>query len=432
MGFEIISIVIIVGILFILLAMGLEIAWAVGIAAAVALVLIKQPLTEFGPIGWENLNQFSFIAVPLFLLMGAILGNSGVAEQLFNAVDKWVGRFPGGLACSVIGANGIFAAMCGSSVAAVGAFGRVAYPAMEKRHYDPKLALGSIAVGSLLSQLIPPSVLLIIYGVWNHVSIVSLFAAGLLPGILLLGLLMLTVIIRVKLNPSLAGLSQRYSWKERLIAMKSVAPFVALIAAVLGGILGGVMTPAEAGAVGAFLSIVLTLAYRRLTKAVLMQSLLQTVKVTSMAFFIMVMALTLTHALNIMGITLTVRDFVVGLHLGKFGVLAIFYVMYFFLGMFLDAWSMLFLTFSFVMPIITAVGVNPIWFGVIYVMAGEQSLVTPPYGLNLFVLRSVVPQHTIGTIVRGALPFLIPVYATVLILMLFPEIALWLPSLLGR
>ncbi len=200
----------------------------------------------------------------------------------------------------------------------------------------------------------------------------------------------------------------------------------------IGAIFGGVMTPTEAASLGVFFSIVLILAYRRFTWAILRDSLLQSVKVSSMAFFILVMAAVMTHVLNTTGITVSIKEYMLDLNIGKYGILAILFVMYFFLGMFLDSWAMLFLTFSFVMPVVTAVGINPIWWGVIYVLAGDQSLVTPPYGLSLFVLHSVVPKHSIETIVRGALPFLIPLYIVIALMVIFPEIVMWLPGLLGR
>ncbi len=433
MGFDIITVVVLIGGLFILLTMGLEIGWAIGIIAAVGLVLfVNQPLEQIARSSWASLNSFALIAVPLFVLMGSILANTGVSEYLFSALEKWVGPLPGGLTSTTIAGNAIFGAMCGSSLAATATFGRIAFPAMEKRGYDPGLALGSIAVGAILSPIIPPSILMIIYGSWQRISIVRLFAAGIIPGLMLTVLFIITIAIRVKLNPGLVPSPAKYSWREKLMGLKGVLPFVIVIVVVLGVIFGGVMTPTEAAAMGAFLSIVLSLAYRRLTLGVLKASLFDAVKVTSFALFILAMATVLSHVFNSAGIVVGVKDFVLGLPLGKYGILVLFYVMYLIMGMFFDSWSMLFITFPFVMPIIMGLNINPIWWGVIYVMAGEQSLVTPPFGMGLFVLRNVVPQHSIETIVRGSLPFLIPVYVNILILTAFPEIVLWLPGILFR
>lgn len=431
MGFDIVTIAVLIGGLFILLAIGLEIGWAIGIIAAVGLVLfVNQPIGQIARTSWSSLNSFSLIAVPLFVLMGSILANTGVSEYLFSALEKWVGFLPGGLTVTTIAGNAVFGAMCGSSLAATATFGKVAFPAMEKRHYDPGLALGSIAVGAILSPLIPPSILMIIYGSWHRMSIVRLFAAGIIPGIMLTVLFIITIAVRVKLNPSLAPSPVKYSWREKIVGLKGVLPFVVVIGVVLWVIFGGIMTPSEAAAMGAFLSIVLSLAYRRLTLKVLKVSLFDAVKVTSFALFIMAMATALSHVFNSAGIVVGVKEFVLALPIGTYGTLVLFYVMYLIMGMFFDSWSMLFITFPFVMPIILALNIDPIWWGVIYMMAGEQSLVTPPFGMGLFVLHNVVPQHPIGTIVRGSLPFLIPVYLNILILMVFPEIVLWLPNVL--
>lgn len=432
MGSEIaIGLVLIIG-LFVLLLMGLEIAWSVGIIALIGLIwYVDQPISQIAETAWNSLDSFTLTAMPLFIFMGAILGNTGVNERLFNAVDKWLGHLPGGLAISVIGGNGVFGAMCGSTMAATATFGKIAFPVMEERGYSPRLALGCIAIGEILAPLIPPSIILIIYGAWQGISIVDLLAAGLFPGIMVMIMLMVTIAVMVKINPALVPATTKHSWKERGIAALEVIPFAALIVGVLGSIFGGLMTPTEAAALGAFLSLVLTFGYKQLTVKILVNSLLETVKVTSFSLFIMAMASLISHVFNAAGIIPLVKDFVIALPIGKYGILLLFFVMYFFMGMFFDSWSMLFLTFPFVMPIMTSLGFNLTWWGVVYVLAGGQAAITPPFGLSLFVLHSVVPWHPIGTIVRGALPFFIPIYLSILILILFPQIALWLPSMLG-
>lgn len=414
-----------------LLLMGLEIAWSVGVIAVIGLLwYVDQPLDQMAETAFASLNSFTLTAMPLFVLMGAILGNTGINEKLFAAIDKWVGGLPGGLACSIIGGNAVFGAMCGSTIAATATFGKIAWPVMKARGYSPKLGLGSIASGTVLAPLIPPSILLIIFGAWQGLSIVDLLAAGLIPGLVLALLFIVTIIVWVKLNPRLAPPPVRYSWSEKLRAVKDVLPFAAVIVGVLGAIFGGFMTASEAASLGAFLSIVLTLAYRKLTWEILRSSLLDTVKITSFSLFIMAMASLMSHVFNSAGVITQLKETVIDLGIGRYGILTLFFAMYFLMGMFFDSWSMLFLTFPFVMPIIVAMDINPVWWGVVYVMAGEQSTITPPFGLSLFVLRGVVPEYPIGTIVRGALPFLIPIYANIVLLILFPQLALWLPSLL--
>ena len=432
MGSEIgIAILLVIGLL-VLLSLGLEIAWSIGIVAVVGLTwYIDQPISQVAETAWSSLNSFTLTAMPLFIFMGTILGNTGVNERLFAAIDKWFGHLPGGLAMSVIAGNAIFGAMCGSAMAATATFGKIAFPVMEKKGYSPRLGLGAIASADILSPLIPPSILLIIYGSWQGISIVDLLAAGLIPGLTMMILLMLAIVVQVKLNPGLIPEPVKFSWKQRFAAILEVLPFAALIVGVLGAIFGGFMTPTEASALGAFLSLVLTLAYGRLTFKILKRSLLETVKVTSFSLFIMAMATLISHVFNSAGIIPLIKDFVISLPIGKYGILVLFFIMYFFMGMFFDSWSMLFLTFPFVMPIIHSLDINLIWWGVVYVMAGGQASMTPPFGLSLAILHGVVPWHPMETIARGALPFLIPIYLNILLLMLFPQLALWLPSLLG-
>jgi tripartite ATP-independent transporter DctM subunit len=431
MGSEFIIGLALIGALFILLLMGLEIAWSVGVVALIGLIwYVDQPINQIAYTMWASLNSFTLTAMPLFILMGTILGNTGVNERLFSAIDKWVGQLPGGLACSVVFGNAVFAAMSGSTIAATATFGKVAYPVMEQRKYDPRLALGSIAASSVLAPLIPPSILLIIYGAWQGVSIVDLLAAGVIPGLTLTGLYILTVFCMVKIKPSLAPAPMQYTWADRLKGLKEIWPFAALIGGVLGSIFGGYMTATETAALGAFLSMLLTIYFRTLTFEILKKSLLETVKVTSFSLFIMAMASLISHVFNSAGVIPLIKEYVIGLPIGKNGILVLFFAMYLVMGCFFDSWSMLFLTFPFVMPILMGLGVNPIWWGVVYVMAGEQSTITPPFGLSLFVLHSVVPQHPIGTIVRGSLPFMVAIYVNVALMFLFPGLALWLPSLI--
>lgn len=426
----IIAIILIAG-LMTLIFMGIEIALSVGIISVLGLILyVDQPINQVMYTFWHSLNSFTLTALPLFIFMGSLLGNTGVNQRLFSALDKFVGSFPGGLACTVIAGNATFGAMSGSSMAAVATFGKIAFPVMEEKGYAPHLALGVIASADMLSPLIPPSIMLILYGSWQGISIVDLLAAGLIPGITLMVLFMLTIMVIEKIKPSWFPSRDRYSWKEKITAVWEILPFMVMIIGVLGAIFGGFMTPTEASALGAFFSIVLTAAYRRLTFEIFFNTLLETVKVTSFCLFIMAMASLISHVFNSAGIIPMIKDYVIALPIGKYGILVFFFVMYFFLGMLFDSWSMLFLTFPFVMPIISSLGFDLVWWGVVYVMAGVQASMTPPFGLSLFVLRSVVPWHPMGTIVRGALPFLIPIYLNILLLILFPQLALWFPSLL--
>ncbi|MDP2930930.1 MAG: TRAP transporter large permease subunit [Chloroflexota bacterium] len=422
---------ILVGGVLILLFMGMEIAFAFGIMGSIGLLLfLSQPQSQMAWTTWGTLNVAELTAAPLFIFMGTVLANSGIVRSLFDAANKWIGGLPGGLASSVVVANAIFGAMSGSNVAAVAIFGKAAFPEMERLGYDPRLALGTIAISGTLAVLIPPSLIMIIYGGWEQVSVVRLFAAGIIPGLLLALLLVLTVIVRVVITPSLAPKPVSYSWRERFTALKQLLPWFGLIAITLGVIFGGIMTATEAASLGAFLSVVLAFGYRQMNWGVLKASFLDAAKVTAMVMIIVSMAKVLAFVLQKMGVAETVSDWVINLPFGTYGILVAIYVLYIILGCFFDSISMMVLTLPFVMPVIIHLGFSPIWFGIVYVVLAEMGMVTPPFGLNLFVLHGTVPKYDVMTIAYGSLPFLIPVLVLIGIMTIWPNIVLWVPSIL--
>lgn len=422
---------IVIGSLLVLLALGLEIAPAMGLVAAIGLFFfVNKPVDQFAYSAYEIMNSFTLTAIPLFVLMGAIFESTGVMAILFNAADKIVSGLPGGVAAAVIAANAIFGAMSGSSVAAVATFGKICFPAMRRLGYAPSLTLGSIAVAGTLSVLIPPSIILIVYGGWLNVSVARLFAAGLIPGIILTVLLILTVIFMVILNPRLVPKSSVSTGKEKLRALVDTLPFLVIVGLVLGMLFGGVMTPTEAGAVGAFLSIVFATIYRRMTLKALTSSLWTAVTITAMVAFLMFTARVLGQVFQYVGLADAFSTLMAALPLGRYGVYTLVCILYLILGCFFDSLSMLVLTLPFVAPVMESLGFNLIWFGVVYVVLAEIGMVTPPFGLNLFVLHGVVPEHDIMEIVRGSLPFLIPLLFLILLLTVLPQLALWLPGVL--
>jgi tripartite ATP-independent transporter DctM subunit len=422
--------VLLMGSLLVLLGFGLEIGVAMGITAALGLVLVDKPLVQMAWTAWESLNSFTLLAMPLFIFMGAVFSGSGAVHLLFAALDKWLGWLPGGLASVVIAANGVFGAISGSSVAAAATFSMIAYPEMEKRRYDPKLSLGSIAVGGTLGVLIPPSLILIVYGSWENVSVARLFAAAVIPGVLLMLLLLLTVIVMVKLRPALAPASAPASWKERMLALKDMLPWLVVIVIVMGSIFGGLMTPTEASGLGAVLSLGIAWYYGTLGYRMVRDAVLSAVKVTAMIGFIIFAARLLSFVFQDLGATAKLSGAVLGLELGKYGTMLAIVVLYLILGMFFDSFAMMLLTLSFVMPIILKLGYDPIAWGVIFVLLAEIGLVTPPFGLNLFTIHGVLPRFSVMYIARGALPFLAVMLLMVWILIMFQDLALWLPRLL--
>ncbi|MDP2931829.1 MAG: TRAP transporter large permease subunit [Chloroflexota bacterium] len=422
---------ILIGGLVVFLALGVEIAVSMGILASLGFILFSHdPQVQIPWTAWATLNSFVLLSMPLFIFMGTMFANTGVVRSLFNAADKWIGILPGGLASSVVVANAVFGAMCGSSIAAAATFSAIAFPEMEKKGYDPKLALGVICVGGTLSVLIPPSLILIVYGAWEEQSVAKLFAAAMIPGIILATLLVITVMIMALMNRSLTPQVAHYTWRERFIAIRDILPWAGVIALVLGVIFGGVMTPTESSALGAFLSLVMSAAYRQMSYKALKNSLFTTVKVTAMIGFIIFTARLLSFVFQASGLTQSFAHIMSGLALGKYGVFTVIVILYLVLGCFLDTFSMMLLTFPFVMPLLTSLGFSPIWWGVTFVILAEIGVVTPPFGLNLFAIHGVLPRYSVMTIAGASMPFLIPLLVMIAIMVAFPDLALWLPGVL--
>ncbi|MDP2932134.1 MAG: TRAP transporter large permease subunit [Chloroflexota bacterium] len=356
---------IILGTLLILVALGAEIFVAMAIAGAIGLVFfVGQPLQQFAWSAFAFMNSFTLTAMPLFILMGAIFSETGVVDTLFKGVNKILGAMPGGLAVSVLGANAIFGAVSGSTVAASATFGKICFPQMVKLGYDPKLSLGVLAMGGTLAVLIPPSITMIVYGGWERISVARLFAGGVVPGIVLTILLIITVLILVKVNPALAPAPPKVSWSVRVSAIKEVWPFVLVIVIVLGVIFGGIMTPTESAALGVLLSLILAMGYRKLSFRALKDSMWLAVKVNGMIALVIVSAKVIGIVFQHIGITETFSGYMTHLPFGKYGIWFIVVLLYLFLGCLFDSISMLLLTLPFISPLMADLGFDPTWFGV--------------------------------------------------------------------
>lgn len=419
--------------LTLLMAAGIEIAPAMGIVAGLGMLFfVNQPLDYFARAAFDVMNSFTFTAIPLFVFMGTIYASTGIVRGLFQGAEKMFGDIPGSLASAMIVANAIFGAISGSSVAAAATFGRICFPEMQKAGYDAKMSLGAIAISGTLSVLIPPSLIMIVYGGWMDVSVARLFAGGVIPGIILTVFFVITVTILVLRKPELAPrtATKRYTLREKVSAIWDIFPFVVVIGLVLGTTFGGIMTPTESASLGAFLSIVLALFFRQMTYKALKESMLLAVNVSAMMAFVLFTARMLGQVFQYIGLTEATATFMLGLDLSKHSMLALICILYLILGCFFDSVSMLVLTIPFVAPIIKNLGFDYIWFGVLYVVLAEIGLVTPPFGLNLFVLKSVVPKYEITTIFAGTIPFLIPTCILIALMILFPGLVLWLPNLL--
>lgn len=421
-----------------------------GFAAAVLLVLLRVPVAvAMGLVGaaglwltggavtvgfvlgaapFEAVFPYSLSVVPLFVAMGVFAARAGLSAALFRAVDALVGRFRGGLALATVGACAGFGAICGSSLATAATMARVAYPEMERRGYDPGLAAASIAAGGTLGVLIPPSILLVLYGLLTEQSIGELFAAALLPGVLATGLYMAAVSLTLRLFPHLAPPGEAADPRERRRALREVRPVALLFVVVIGGIYVGLFSPTEAAAVGAAGAVGLALVRGSLDGAVLADALLETARISGMIFLVLMGAAVFNHFVEMTGLPHGLVEWVRATGWSPLPVMIAILLFYVVLGCFMDSLSMILLTIPFVFPVVLELGYDPVWFGIVVVTVAELGLITPPVGMNLFVIQGTVPGLRLSTVVRGLPPFVLADLVRLALLVAFPQIALWLPA----
>ena len=419
--------------LFILMAAGMPIAFSmglVGFAGYCYVVGVDAGFSQLESVPYGVGSDYILSVLPLFLLMGQFAFYSGLSQDLYDTSYKWLGHYPGGLAMATVGGCAAFAAVCGSSVATSATMGTVALPAMRKYKYDDRLALGSIAAGGTVGILIPPSIVFILYGVLTEQSIGKLFLAGFLPGVLAIVLYLLAIIIQVRLNPKLGPAGPRVAFREKLISLGQTWGTLLLFSVVMGGIYFGFFTPTEAGAVGAFGAFVMAILKKRLTWQTLNNCLLETGRMTAMLIIIFVGAMMFNYFLAVTNLPMEMAQLIVDQDLDRYMVLTAILVVYLLLGCIMDPGSMIILTIPIVYPLIQSLGFNPIWFGVIIVMVAEIGTITPPVGLNVFVVKAVAPEVPITTIFRGIFPFWSVDMVRLIILVCIPQISLFLPNLL--
>jgi len=426
--------IILVILLFVFLASGLEIAFSLGLVGVIGLFFWQNglnALVAMGEISWDVTTSFTLMAVPLFIFMSAVLIESGISIGLYRAVAKWLYRLPGGLAVASQVACSIFAAVSGSSTATAAAIGMISIPEMEKRRYEQKIVVGSICAGGTLGILIPPSIALIIYGTIMETSIGQLFVAGIIPGIVLALMFSGYIIVRVMLKPLTAPRSEvKVNWKERFTVLKEVIPILSLIVLVLGGIYGGIFTPTEAAGVGAFGSVAIAAIYRRLNFAVMKRSLLVAVHTTSMIFLIIIGALILSRIVAFLNIPQAFTRALFTLGISRWTIFLLVCLLYLIMGCLLDAISMMMITLPVIGPMMVALGFDPVWFGIVMVVLIEMGLITPPVGLNLFVVHGLMEKGRFEIVALGSVPFVLLMAIGLALLVFFPNLALWLPSLM--
>jgi tripartite ATP-independent transporter DctM subunit len=417
-----------------LLAAGMRISLALGTVGmlAIAFQLPSASLFTIAERSWDSLDSFTLTAIPMFVLMGAVLMKSGLTELMLDALGKWVGGVSGGIAYSSISACAIFAAVSGSSVATAAAIGMAACPEMIRRGYSPTIAYGSIAAGGTLGILIPPSIVMILYGSTVGVPIATLFMAGVLPGIVLTLLFMLVVLAWTLLRPQVApAFAQTVTWAEKVSSLTQILPLVLLIVAVLAMLYAGVATPTEAAAIATMASLAICWWRGRLTLGMLRETLLESVVITAFLLFIVVGAAMLAYAFDYQRLPALLVEGVKASALSPGAVLVAIAIPVILLGMFLDPIAMIVMTLPVLFPLAVALGFDPVWFGVVIVLLVELSLICPPLGMNLIVLKSVAGASSMRDLVLGVLPFMAMMVAFIWLLYVFPDLATWLPRTMG-
>lgn len=422
------------GVMMILIILGIPIAFSMLATAAGGLYIIRgvhYAADQISSTFWDQATNFVFIAVPMYFLMGQLVYRTNIAADLYDCVYKWLGRLPGGLAITSVVACAGFGAVSGGSVTAVATMGPMCMPAMRRYNYDDSLATGSIASAGTLGILIPPSIILVVYGIWTKSSIGALFIAGIIPGILMTIGYSATIWVRCKMNPALGPIGEAFTLGEKVVSLVKLLPVLLTFIVVIGGIYAGVFTPTEAAAVGVFALLVIALVMRRITTESLGKSLLETMHTSAMIFVIIIGGHMMGKFVVQTGLTQGLIDWMQGLGLGPLTTMLMISILYIILGLFLDVWGMLILTIPFLFPIILEMGFDPIWFGIYAVIMAELALITPPVGINVYVMAKMAPDVPLNKIFRGVAPFFIATLGLVVLIVLFPEIVTWLPKSAG-
>ncbi|MSQ18439.1 MAG: TRAP transporter large permease [Betaproteobacteria bacterium] len=421
------------GLLFFCFAIGLEIALSLALVGMLGLVYLKGwnvGLSVVGSIAWSNATSFNFIALPLFVFMSAVLLHSGIGKGLFTAVSKWVGFLPGGMAIASVLSCAIFAAVSGSSVATAATIGLIAIPEMQKRGYARPLIIGSLAAGGTLGILIPPSIPMIIYGVMTETSIGHLYMAGIVPGILLALLFVVYVVVYATLRPEVAPRSpdDHGALAEKIAGLREMGPVALLILVVMGSMYIGIVTPTEAAALGSLVSLMIAAWMRALSWAALKQAFYETVRTTSMVMLIIMFAAIFSHVIALIGTPRALMENIVGLDLPKWAFFVLVFAVLLAIAYALEELSVMIIILPILFPLVVAFGFDAVWFGIIMIIWLEIGFITPPVGLNLFVIQGMMPGASARDVTVGTTPFVLIMIAMVALLFVFPEIALWLPQ----
>jgi len=423
------------GLLLLLLMCSMPVAFVMAIAGVLGFALVVNTPAALSMMTvdlFDTFSSYSLTVIPLFILMGQVSFHAGISRRLFQAAYCWLGPFRGGLAMATVGACAGFGAICGSGPAPAATMAAVALPEMKRYRYDMELASGTVAAGGSLGMLIPPSVVFIVYGILTQQSIGQLFIAGILPGILIALMFCVTIYLLCLWRPRLGPAAEQVTWPMRWRSLLGVVETIVLFVVIIGGMFIGLFTPTEAAAVGAAGSLAIALIQRRLTWKALTQSLFETARTSCMVMIIVAGAVIFSRFLAVTRIPYELAAWLTGLTLPPWAIIALIIVFYLVAGCFVDALGLIMLTVPIFFPVIEALHYNPIWFGVIIVVVTQMGVISPPVGVNVYVVSGIERDLPLQTVFKGAIPFLVCLVAAAAILVAFPIISLWLPSLAYR
>ncbi len=426
----VLGIIVLLVLFFLEFSIGLSL-FIVGFVGVALLSDWSVGLSQLGTMPFSTSNNYGLSVIPLFVLMGLLMSNTGLGKDLFIAVDKWMGNLRGGLAMATIGASSIFAAISGSTTATTATLSKIAIPEMDQYNYKRSLSTASVAAGGTLGILIPPSVILILYGTLTAEPIGALLIAGIVPGVLMAIVFMLTIYIQVLLKPDLAPRRlEVYPFKEKIGSLKRIWPFLVVFFMSIGGIYFGVFTPSEAGGIGAFGAFIVSLLMKRLSFKQLMESCHETLMITVMIFLILIGAGLFNKFLALSQIPMNLANTVKSLDVSPIVILSLILLVYLILGMFMDGLAILVLTLPIVYPMIIDLGYSGIWFGVIIVMIINIGFLTPPLGVSVYIISGVIKDMPIEKIFKGVLPMVLTMIVFTIILCIFPEVVTFLPDMI--
>ena len=419
--------------LLILLAASLPVAFAMAVVGFVGFSVIVSPSAAQSVITldfYETFTSYSLTVIPLFVFMGQISFHSGISRRLFDAAYHWLGYLPGGLAMATVGACTLFGAICGSGPATAATMAAVALPEMKRYKYDMELSCGAVAAGGSLGMLIPPSVVFIVYGILTEQSIGKLFIAGIVPGIFIALLFCLTIFISCKLRPHLGPAGPKMSWRSKFASLTGIAETMILFFVVMGGMFIGYFTPTEAAAIGAAGSVIIAAARKQLTMKMIVQSMKETTRTSCMVMIIVTGAVIFGHFLAVTRIPFTLATSMAALPLPGWMIISIIIFFYLIAGAFVDALALVLLTIPIFYPVVMQLGYDPIWFGVVIVVVTQMGVISPPVGVNVYVVSGIERDVPLQNIFRGAMPFLAALIVAAIVFILFPSICTFLPELI--